>query len=178
MTKKVTLGKTEYDQMEKEIERLKSVNEELVKGASVVLDPEITLFFQNGHRSMETFLRPRKLDPKKGLTFKGIRTTRESLPNSETLEGLYKILEDQLIQGVSEYCEKEIEFVEKKKEDFETVRRRSLETQEKQKEILFKDHQEALDKLEIVKKGYEARPKNRYIAMGVFIGAMLTYLIM
>lgn len=178
MTKKVTLDKTEYDQMEKEIERLKNVNEELVKGASVVLDPEINLYFQSSNYGTLISLRDKLLDIQKDLDFKGIRTTRESLPNSETLEGLYKILEGQLIQGVSEYCKKEIEFVEKKKRDFETVRRRSLETQEKQKEILFKDHQEALDKLEIIKKGYESLPKNRYIAMGVFIGAILTYLIM
>lgn len=168
MTKKVTLDKNEYDQMEKEIERLKSINEELVKGASVVLDPEININFEReGYVYSRGFVSHMPKTTYKGAFITNIKTTTESLPKSKHLEGLYKILESQIKDRLKGHINSKLSSIKREEDRLETTRNHYSQK-----------HQEALDKLDIIKKGYEARPKNRYIAMGVFIGAMLTYLIM
>ena len=164
MTKKVTLDKTEYDEMEKEIERLRSINEELVKGASVVIEPEISITVERDR----VYSRERggvyRTIYKDGLTT-NIKTTTASLPKSKHIEGLYKILEDQIKDRLGEYINYKLSSITTEKDRLEAYKKDCLQK-----------HQEALDKLEIVKKGYESRPIKRYVLAGALLALAGNYI--
>jgi len=165
MTKKVTLDKTEYDEMEKEIERLRSINEELVKGASVVIEPEISINIERDRVYSRQLGGVYRTIYKDNFTT-NIKTTTESLPKSKHIEGLYKILEDQIKDRLGGYINSKLISITTEKDRLETS-----------KEYYSQKHQEALDELEIVKKGYESRPVKRYVLAGALLALVGNYIL-
>ena len=202
MTKKVTLDKTEYDEMEKEIERLKSINEELVKGASVVIEPNILI---NPYIQRFTSSRIN--------TLCHIVTTREDIPNHTKLQDLWEELEDKIQNELDVHIQKKLASLEKKKEDmklktedfnkelenkiievkdeienkkedlrkkeqdFKNTRRVSLKNQENERKRLKEEYDKKVALFEKQKQGYESRPIKRYVLSGALLALLGNYIL-
>ena len=195
MTKKVTLDKTEYDEMEKEIERLKSINEELVKGASVVIEPEINI-------------NPRfpSFDWMSSRGFKDIMTTKKSVPDHKKLQDLWADLQDKIQNNLYEHIQekladlerqedsmkikkdefneelenKRVEFEEnlkKKEQDFKNTRRVSLENQENERKRLKEEYDKKVALFEKQKQWYKDRPIKRYVLSGALLALAGNYML-
>ena len=176
---KVIISKTKFDAMEKEIERLRSVNEELVKGASVVIEPKISFRtkFVNGYLLGGE------------CPFRDIYTDKRSLPNNRGIQEQWEDMEDKIRRELNDYIQQELDKLdqeewkrnkdlERREQDFKNTRRASLKNQENERKRLKEEYDKKVALFEKQKQWYKDRPIKRYVVLGVGIGAMLTYLIM
>jgi len=161
MTKKVTLDKTEYDEMEKEIERLKSINEELVKGASVVIDPHITVTYGETSFSIR-----HDLPINRWKYYKGIRVSPRECYNENFLE-TYKELQIKLKEQLDEYFSKQFSELDKEETNL-TDRKEWLESEYRIKVKLLGEKEKELE---------EARPIKRYVLAGVLLTLVGNYVL-
>lgn len=161
MTKKVTLDKTEYDEMEEDIKRLKEINTELVKGANVVIDPHITVTYGETSFSIR-----HDLPINRWKYYKGIRVSPRECYNENFLE-TYKELQTKLKEQLDEYFSKQFSELDKEETGL-TDRKEWLESEYR---IKVKNLNEKKKELE------EARPVKRYVLAGALLALVGNYML-
>ena len=178
MTKKVTLDKTEYDEMEKEIERLKEINTELVKGASVVIEPKISFRtkFVNGYLLGGEH------------PFRDIYTDKRSLPNNKSIQEQWEDMEDKIRRELNDYIQQELDKLdqeewkrnkdlERREQDFKNTRRASLKNQENERKRLKEEYDKKAALFEKQKQWYKDRPIKRYVLAGALLALAGNYIL-